>query len=72
MSRRQPKVDYWQSSPMPRGQWVLFPSMLDDRISADHPVRAVDEMLNRLDWSAWEAKYNGRSGQPPVHGLTVR
>ena len=46
---------------------MLFPSTLDDRIPADHPVRAVDEMLDRLDWSAWEAKYNGRSGQPPIH-----
>jgi transposase len=67
MSKRQPKVDYWQASPMPRGQLVLFPTTLEDRIPADHPVRAVDEMLDRLDWSEWEAKYNGRSGQPPIH-----
>ncbi len=67
MSKRQPKIDYWRTAPMPRGQLVLFPTTLEQRIPDDHPVRAVDEMLDRLDWSEWEAKYHGAAGQPPIH-----
>jgi len=27
----------------------------------------VDEILAEVDWSSWEAVYNGRRGQPPIH-----
>lgn len=67
MSKRQPKVSYWQDAPMPRCQLVLFAETLEDRIPTDHPVRAVDEMLDRLDWSQWEAEYHGSFGKPPIH-----
>lgn len=67
MSKRQPKVDYWQDAAMPREQLVLFSETLEERIPADHPVRAVDEMLDRLDWSQWEAAYHGSFGKPPIH-----
>jgi transposase len=30
-------------------------------------VRLVDEVLAGLDWSAWEAEYDGKRGQPPIH-----
>jgi transposase len=46
---------------------VLIPSHLEEVLPADHPVRMVDELLERLDWSDWEAQYNGRRGQPPIH-----
>ncbi len=36
-------------------------------IAADDPVRVVDEVLAGLDWSAWEAEYDGTRGQPPIH-----
>ncbi len=52
---------------MPRGQLVLFAETLEERIPADHPVRALDEMLDRLDWSEWEAEYHGSFGKPPIH-----
>jgi transposase len=45
----------------------LIPESLDARIQADHPVRLVDEILDRLDWTPYEAKYHGRRGQPPIH-----
>ena len=67
MSKRQPKVSYWQDAPMPRDQIVLFAETLEDRIPEDHPVRLIDEILGRIDWSAWEAEYHGRMGQPPIH-----
>ena len=67
MSNRQPKVSYWQDSPMPREQIVLFSEMLEDRIPQDHPVRMLDEILDRMDWSLWEAEYHGSFGQPPIH-----
>ena len=67
MSKRQRKVSYWQDAPIPREQLALFSETLEDRIPSDHPVRFLDEVLDRLDWSLWEAEYHGRLGQPPIH-----
>lgn len=67
MSKRQPKVCYWQDAPLPRDQLLLFAHTLEDRIPEDHPVRILDEILSRLDWTQWEAEYHGKSGQPPIH-----
>ena len=67
MSKRQPKTSYWQDAPLPRDQLVLFADTLEQRIPEDHPVRILDEILSRLDWTAWEAEYHGSSGQPPIH-----
>lgn len=52
---------------MPREQIVLFSTTLEERIPADHPVRLVDEILDSLDWTDWEAEYHGSFGQPPIH-----
>ena len=67
MSQRSLKLSYWQDAPMPREQLVLFPTHLEEMIPADHPVRLLDEILDRLDWTKWEAVYHGRRGQPPIH-----
>ena len=67
MSRRKPKLDYWQDAPQPRHQLVLVSTALEDLIPEDHPVRLVDEILNELDWTVYEAAYHGRRGQPPIH-----
>jgi len=67
MSQRTPKSSYWQDAPMPREQIVLFEQTLDSRIPPDHPVRILDEILDRLDWKDWEAPYHGKMGQPPIH-----
>lgn len=67
MSKRQPKTSYWHDAPLPRKQLVLFADTLEDRIPEDHPVRIIDEILSAMDWSDWEAEYNGKSGQPPIH-----
>jgi transposase len=56
----------WAKPPMAREQIVLFAPTLDATIAEDHPVRLVDEILGRMDWTAWEAKYNGGRGQPPI------
>lgn len=60
-------VDYWSEAPMSRQQMALFAPTLDAMISPDDPVRLFDEVLSRLDWSAWEAEYDGTRGQPPIH-----
>lgn len=67
MSQRRRKANYWQDAPIQRHQMVLIPKTLEDLIGADHPVRLVDEILDRLDWSLWEAAYDGGKGQPPIH-----
>ena len=67
MSQRTPKTVYWQDAPMPRRQLVLVPTALEEIIPEDHPVRIIDEILDTLDWSQYEAKYHGRRGQPPIH-----
>lgn len=60
-------LDYWAEAPMQRQQMALFAPTLDAMISPDDPVRLVDELLAGLDWSAWEAGYDGKRGQPPIH-----
>lgn len=67
MSRRQPKANYWQDAPVPREQLVLITTSLEDRIPEDHPVRILDEILERMDWTDWESKYHGKFGKPPIH-----
>ncbi|MEM6365204.1 MAG: transposase, partial [Planctomycetota bacterium] len=52
---------------MPREQLVLIPTALEELIPADHPVRLVDEILDQLDWTHWEATYHGSIGKPPIH-----
>jgi transposase len=52
---------------MDRQQIVLFQTSIEDRIPHDHPVRLLDEILEELDWSAWENTYDGGTGQPPIH-----
>ena len=59
-------MEYWAKPRMARDQMVLFSPTLDDSISNDHPVRLLDEMLNGLDWSAWESEYDGQKGQSPI------
>lgn len=56
----------WAKPPECREQMVLFPTRLDDVIPANHNVRLVDDILNRLDWGKWEAEYDRRRGQPPI------
>jgi len=67
MSKRQPKTSYWQEAPLPREQLVLFADTLEQRIPEDHPVRILDEILSRMNWTEWEAEYHGQFGQPPIH-----
>jgi transposase len=60
-------VDYWADAPLDRhATWVFSPS-LDSMIGEDDPVRLVDEVLARVDWSEWEAHYERKRGQPPIH-----
>lgn len=71
MSRRKRKANYWQDAPIPRDQLVLIPTALEHSIPDDHPVRLVDEVLDQLDWSTWEATYHGSFGQPPIHPSVI-
>jgi transposase len=55
------------SPPLGRDQLVLFPQKLDDVIASDHPVRLLDDILDRIDWKSWEEAYVLVRGQPPIH-----
>jgi len=57
----------WAQAPACREQLVLFQERLDEVVAPEHPIRAVDQCLNLVDWSAWERRYAGRRGQPPIH-----
>ena len=59
-------MDYWAKARLGRDPLLLFSPTLDDSISAEHPVRLVDEILRAQDWSAWEQEYDGGWGQPPI------
>ena len=60
-------MDYWSVAPESRGQMVLFATKLDEVLEAAHPVRMLEGILARLDWSVWEAGYHLKRGQPPIH-----
>lgn len=57
----------WAVPPVDREQLVLFPTSLDEVIPEDHLVRVVDEILRTLDWSKFEAEYDGHLGAKPIH-----
>jgi transposase len=57
----------WAEAPQSREQLVLFPERLDEAVPPNHAVRLLDELLRRIDWSDWEAKYHVRLGQPAYH-----
>lgn len=59
-------MDYWAKPGLDRHQALLFYPTLDEAVGQDHPVRALEEILHALDWSAWTQEYNGRVGQPPI------
>ncbi len=59
-------MDHWAKPGLDRLQVLLFCPTLDDSIGQDHPVRALEQILGGLDWSAWTQEYNGRVGQPPI------
>jgi transposase len=63
--------DYWAEAPLQREQILLFSPTLDEMIATDDPVRLLDEVLRGLDWSAWEASYPRKVGQPPIHPRVV-
>jgi transposase len=55
------------SPPLGRDQLVLFSEKLDDIIAEDHPVRLLDDILEKLDWKVWTDSYVLVRGQPPIH-----
>jgi len=57
--------DYWAEPLYDRHRTRVF--SLDESIAEDDPVRMVDEVLTALDWSSWEACYQRKRGQPPIH-----
>ena len=57
----------WAQPKESRHQIVLFADKLDDAIASDHPVRTLDAILEKVDWSSWEAEYDLTKGQPPIH-----
>lgn len=57
----------WSKAPQDRDQLVLFAHRLDEAIGPGHMARLLDEILGALDWRAWEAHYDGKRGQPPIH-----
>jgi transposase len=59
-------MDYWAKPGLDRLQALLFYPTLDENVSQDHPVRALEQILRGLDWSAWIQEYNGHVGQPPI------
>jgi len=50
-----------------RTQYALLQETLEDSITRDHPVRVLDWVLDRMDWSEWIARYpgGGRPAYPP-------
>ncbi len=64
-------MSYWSKAQKSRTQACLFYPTLEEMITEDHPVRLVEEILNKLEWKEWEETYNGQIGQPPIHPRIV-
>jgi transposase len=64
-------MSYWAEVPEPREQALLIPVRLDEAVPPEHPVRLLDEIMHRMDWRAFEARYHGRLGQPPIHPRVI-
>jgi len=60
-------MDYWATAPIAREQATLLAPTLDSMIAGDAQVRLLDEVLAGIDWTEWEAEYDGKRGQPPIH-----
>ncbi|QDS89949.1 Transposase DDE domain protein [Rosistilla ulvae] len=61
----------WAQPKENREQLVLFAEKLDDAVPIEHPVRTIDAMLGKIDWSNWEASYDLTKGQPPIHPRVI-
>lgn len=61
----------WAKPVLDRCQLVLFPERLEEAIPRAHAVRLLDDILSRLDWSGFEAKYHVHRGQPAIHPRIV-
>ena len=59
--------EYWAEVTHDRQRTHVFYPTLDAMIAPDDPVRFVDEVLSGMDWSKWEAAYERKRGQPPIH-----
>jgi len=59
-------MGYWAKPGLDRQQTMLMYPTLDESVSADHPVRILDEILQARDWSLWDCQYSGRRGQPAI------
>lgn len=59
-------AQHWAEAPIGRSQIVLFCPTLDEIVSADHPVRLLDEILRQQDWSEWV------SGRRSIHAFWRR
>lgn len=58
----------WAMSKESRYERPLMGPSLDERIGADHGIRLLDEILQDVDWSPWEAIYAcTHAGRPPIH-----
>ncbi len=57
----------YAEAPVPRDQINLIPVTLGDLIPEEHPIRLLDELLDRLDWSAFHEDYRiEKRGRPPI------
>lgn len=57
----------WATPPRDRQQPILMGPSLDELIALDDPIRLIDEILSRLDWTEWECFYSSSTvGRPPV------
>ena len=57
----------WAKTPIERNQIILFSPTLEEVVSQDHPVRLLDEILRKQDWSDWVTPCTDHRGRPPIH-----
>jgi len=61
----------WATAKSPRHQADMIGVSLDERLAPDANIRALDSLLDEIDWTQWERLYARLRGHPPIHPKLV-
>lgn len=64
-------MTYFAKPTLARHQKTMFSPTLDEMIPENHPVRVLDELINKLDLTVFESQYHGSRGQPPIPPIVL-
>jgi transposase len=64
-------ITYFAAAPLDRHQKSMFAPTLDEMIGENHPVRILDELIDKIDLSCIESQYTTTRGHPPIPPIVL-